>query len=104
MDIYLLKYKPSRSILKNLIKKDIREIDKTGKQVTSRNKQLSSTLLQTETLLLISQKHHKHSYSTLSSSFLSLERAFFLILRGSVFKALSEREFGESCYWWIKRH
>lgn len=49
MDIYLLKYKP-RSILKNLIKKDIREIDKTGKQVTSRNKQLSSTLLQTETL------------------------------------------------------
>lgn len=50
MDIYLLKYKPSRSILKNLIKKDIREIDKTGKQATSRNKQLSSTLLQTETL------------------------------------------------------
>lgn len=50
MDIYLLKYKPSRSILKNLIKKDIREIDKTGKQVTSRNKQLSSTLLHTETL------------------------------------------------------
>lgn len=52
MDIYLLKYKPSHSILKNLIKKDIREIDKTGKQVTSRNKQLSSTVLQTVILYL----------------------------------------------------
>lgn len=52
MDIYLLKYKPSHSILKNLIKKDTREIDKTGKQVTSRNKQLSSTVLQTVILYL----------------------------------------------------
>ena len=52
MDIYLLKYKPSSSILKNLIKKDIREIDKTGKQVTSRDKQLSSTGLQTVILYL----------------------------------------------------
>ena len=52
MDIYLLKYKSSSSILKNLIKKDIREIDKTGKQVTSRNKQLSSTVLQTVILYL----------------------------------------------------
>lgn len=103
MDIYLLKYKPSSSILKNLIKKDIREIDKTGKQVTSRNKQLSSTVLQTVILYLfhgnitsIIRRYHQ--------VFSQLERAFFLILRGSVFKALSEREFGESCYWWIKRH
>ena len=103
MDIYLLKYKPSRSILKNLIKKDIREIDKTGKQVTSRNKQLSSTLLQTVILYLF----HGNIISIVIRRYhqvFSHLRGHFFILRGSVFKALGEREFGESCYWWIKRH
>lgn len=77
MDIYLLKYKPSHSILKNLIKKDIREIDKTGKQVTSRNKQLSSTVLQTVILYLFHGNITSIIIRRYRQVFSQLERAFF---------------------------
>lgn len=77
MDIYLLKYKPSSSILKNLIKKDIREIDKTGKQVTSRNKQLSSTVLQTVILYLFHGNITSIIIRLYHQVFSQLERAFF---------------------------
>ena len=77
MDIYLLKYKPSHSILKNLIKKDIREIDKTGNQVTSRNKQLSSTVLQTVILYLFHGNITSIIIRRYRQVFSQLERAFF---------------------------